>query len=80
MEMELTIGVIEINIQVINFQQDFWLGEYIKDLRDGYGECYFSDGSAYKGQWKKGKQDGHGKIITRDGNEIEGEWINGNKI
>jgi hypothetical protein len=31
-----------------------YVGEYFNDLRNGYGEMYWRDGSYYKGQWEKG--------------------------
>ena len=33
-----------------------YLGNFVNDVRDGYGEMYWSDGTVYKGQWKNGQQ------------------------
>ena len=33
-------------------------GCYEYDLRQGYGEMFWSDGSVYKGEWHKGFQHG----------------------
>jgi hypothetical protein len=53
----------------------------LNDLREGYGELSFNDGSIYKGEWKKGKQNGKGMIIDASKNiAVEGEWKNGEKI
>lgn len=36
------------------------------DLRNGYGEIYWNDGSYYKGEWKAGIQHGAGIMYTPD--------------
>jgi len=37
-------------------QFDFYfLGNYVDDKKEGYGEFYWPDGKCYKGEWKNGK-------------------------
>lgn len=36
----------------------------MKDLRHGYGEMYWPDGSYYKGYWEKGIQNGEGELYV----------------
>ena len=38
-------------------------GEYVKDLKEGYGEMEWKDGKIYKGHWLQGKMHGKGVII-----------------
>jgi hypothetical protein len=55
-------GQVEIYIKVI----------ISNDLRNGYGEMYWTDGSIYKGNWVNGIQHGYGKMIFIDGTMNEG--------
>ena len=42
-------------------------------VRQGFGECYYTDGSIYKGYWKNDQRNGQGSITYFDGNKYEGE-------
>ena len=44
------------------------------DIRQGYGEMVWNDGSSYTGEWVKGMQDGQGTLIMPDGKVREGHW------
>ena len=35
-----------------------YTGEYVQDMKDGYGVFTWPDGRQYKGGWKNGKQHG----------------------
>ena len=62
-------------------------GEWLNDLKNGYGTYKFKNGNKYKGIWKNNKKDGqngmkNGKkygqscIFTyKNGDIYEGEWI-----
>lgn len=52
----------------------------MKDLKEGFGELTFADGSTYKGEWKEGKEHGKGTFISKSGLYREGEWYKGQRI
>jgi len=52
------------------------LGRYKDDLRHGYGEMHWTDGSIYKGMWHKGIQHGKGRMEFPDGQFKEGLFQN----
>ena len=52
-----------------HFKKVFWfgrmaesmkvnIGNYVNNVRDGYGEYYYADGKIYKGMWKGGLMHG----------------------
>lgn len=51
-------------------------GNYKEDLRHGYGEMHWTDGSIYKGEWLKGIQHGYGEMIFPDGKRKSGIFEN----
>lgn len=58
-------------------QGNKYIGDYKKDLRDGYGVFFFADGSKYSGHWKKGKQHGEGVFQNKEGVMKKGVWVVG---
>ena len=55
-------------------------GSYLDDLRQGYGEMYWSDGLVYKGNWDKGMQHGLGRLELPDDRVKEGIFKNNKYI
>lgn len=51
-------------------------GAYEDDMRHGYGEFNWTDGTIYKGQWEHGCQHGKGKLWLPDGTIQEGYFEN----
>lgn len=51
-------------------------GNYVHDVKQGYGEMYWADGSIYRGYWNKGVQSGVGLMIFKDGLRKAGFFIN----
>lgn len=49
-------------------------GSWVDDLREGYGETIFPNGSKYYGEWKKGKPDGFGIKTMQNGKIKCGMW------
>lgn len=47
--MERNMWVRKLSIRMI------FLGNFVNDRKDGYGELFYPDGRIYKGLWKKGK-------------------------
>lgn len=35
-----------------------YIGNYVNNVREGYGEYYYADGKIYKGMWKAGLMHG----------------------
>jgi len=56
------------------------MGEYVLDLKDGYGIYKSSNGCVYAGYWKKGEMHGLGKYYTSDQKEKYGLWENGKQL
>ena len=56
------------------------MGEYKDDKKHGYGEFFWPDGRAYKGNWMEGRQEGEGRFIGSNGQERKGIWRSGSKI
>jgi hypothetical protein len=63
----------ELNIQVIEKDEYRYIGETKKDLRDGFGICYFKNGDVYKGQWRFDKKEGLGIMVYKNGSVMKGE-------
>ena len=47
-------------------------GEWIGNMRDGYGVQVWSDGAKYEGEWSDNKANGKGKFFHVDGDIYEG--------
>ena len=59
-----------------------YYGNYINNLKEGFGIFYWNDGYKFEGYWKEGKQNGYGFIGGNNKNKY-GYWNNGkleNKI
>lgn len=46
----------------------------MEDVRHGYGEMYWADGSNYKGDWDSGMQHGFGTVTMMDGLQKRGKY------
>ena len=53
-----------------------YTGQWLSNMRDGYGHQLWPDGSKYEGYWRTDKANGHGKLVHADGDVYEGEWLN----
>ena len=51
-------------------------GNYFDDLRHGYGEMYWLDGSYYKGMWERGIQHGKGEMCLFNNSPKRGIFEN----
>ena len=51
-------------------------GEFHRNIREGFGQAFYYDGSLfYHGSWKNGQISGHGMLYHKNGTIIgEGEW------
>ena len=49
-------------------------GEWLGNMRDGFGKQKWPDGALYEGEWINNKADGKGKFIHANGDYYEGEW------
>ena len=45
-----------------------------RDIRDGFGQITYEDGSIYEGEWKSDKRDGYGRLIECESNWHVGFW------
>ena len=48
-----------------------------KNLREGFGKLFLSDGSIYKGFFHNNQMDGRGRLLNKNGFVYEGEFKNG---
>ena len=51
-------------------------GEWLGEMRDGWGVQIWPDTSRYEGNWRNDKANGKGKLIHADGDVYDGEWRN----
>jgi hypothetical protein len=49
-------------------------GEFVSNLREGYGEFYDTNGGVFKGFWQGDKKTGKGYYIESNGNLYEEKW------
>lgn len=49
-------------------------GEWVGQLREGYGVQKWADGATYKGDWKDNMAQGKGKFVHVDGDMYVGDW------
>ena len=49
-------------------------GDYLNDLKHGYGEFYWESGDVYKGAYENDKRHGYGELSWTDGTIYKGEW------
>lgn len=52
-------------------------GEYIDDMKNGYGEFYWKSGNVYKGNYVGEKRNGYGEMYWIDGSIYKGYWNDG---
>jgi hypothetical protein len=60
------------------FYKSKYIGEFQKELPNGQGTMYYTDGSKYVGEWKNGLINGQGTYDFKNGDRYVGEWKNGN--
>lgn len=53
----------------------FW--NKVKNLKEGYGQQLYPNGSKYDGFWQDNENEGQGRIIYHTGDYYIGEWKNG---
>lgn len=51
-------------------------GRWVKDKKQGPGECFYPNGDIYRGEFKMDKREGPGSYFWNDGKKFEGEWKN----
>ena len=56
----------------------YYEGEYLKDVKEGYGVYRWASGNIYKGYYKNDKRHFYGEMKwTQDGSVYKGEWLDG---
>ena len=50
-----------------------YIGEMKNEMRDGFGVCYYRNGSVYKGMWVNDKREGLGIYKGENGEVLQGE-------
>jgi hypothetical protein len=64
----------EDNILPLSVLHALYEGDWKEDKQDGWGVCYYEDGSRYEGNWKDGKRYGEGAHYYTDGSRYVGSW------
>ena len=57
------------------YGNDYYIGEFSNNQRNGYGIYYFDDGTIVKGKWKNGKRTS-GSYHWPSGNKFVGRFGN----
>lgn len=52
-----------------------YTGQWLGNMKHGYGQQIWKDGAKYEGNWRFNKACGHGKFWHVDGDIFEGEWL-----
>ena len=63
------------------YNNGIYEGEYINELREGFGNFLYNDGHYYEGQWKNDIPNGKGALYLKNENNIlikiyEGDFVN----
>ena len=62
--------------KITKFPDGTYVGDLVKNIRDGKGTMTYNNGNKYVGQWKNNKRHGDGKL-TNNANDIwTGTWNN----
>ena len=56
---------------------DYYEGELINGIREGFGYMKLKNGTIYEGDFKNNKHDGYGKLTQIDGEVFSGKWKDG---
>lgn len=56
-----------------------YCGEWLRNMRHGYGRATYPDGSHYLGFWVNDKKHGRGRYTYPDGSSYDGMWVNNEK-
>ncbi|CAK87208.1 unnamed protein product (macronuclear) [Paramecium tetraurelia] len=52
-------------------------GQWLRQQRDGFGLCFYQNGSIYVGTWVNDLRDGHGRMILDNNDNYTGFWKQG---
>lgn len=66
-------AIIEKHLRVIKTEKYRYIGETVENLREGFGICYYNNGSVHIGQWRDNKKQGYGKRLSPTGDIFQGE-------
>lgn len=56
-----------------------YCGQWLRNMRHGYGRGIYPDGSRYLGYWVNDKKHGRGRYTYPDGSSYDGMWCNNEK-
>ena len=51
-----------------------YIGNFIANKKDRYGEITYSEGKSYKGYFKNDQRHGNGTLVTDSQTKYTGEW------
>lgn len=60
----------------VNKHENRYCGDWVDNLREGYGTYHWCNGSLYAGEWKADKREGFGTRSWPNGNKYIGEYKN----
>jgi len=55
-------------------------GEWVDDVKEGYGVLTYVNGERYEGYWKADKAHGKGTLTYSTGDRYIGDWVAGKKV
>lgn len=56
-----------------------YCGQWLRNMREGYGRAIYPDGSRYLGYWVNDKKHGRGRYTYPNGSSYDGMWCNNEK-
>lgn len=54
-------------------------GEWVDDVKEGYGYLIYVNGERYEGFWKNDRAHGKGTLTYSQGDRYVGDWVAGKK-
>lgn len=66
--------------KLISPDNNYFMGEFIGSVKNGYGEIHYETGFSFKGFFANDKRNGYGQTIDKEGNLEKYIYINDEKV
>ena len=62
-----------------DYDGNIYEGNWLNNMKHGFGKQIFINGDVYTGEWKDGMMDGEGTLVFSSGNHYKGNFVKGFK-
>ena len=66
--------------KLISPDNNYFMGEFIGSVKNGYGEIHYENGFSFKGYFANDKRNGYGQTLDKEGNLERYVYINDEKV